>query len=239
MTDAVRIAILDAVPKMYWHVDEGITDGEKFHQLLAGRNPEARIDTYYACENEFPEKTGDYDGYLITGSPVSVHDSYEWVTRLSTLIVEADRLNRRIIASCFGHQLVAKTFGGSVGRNEGGWVIGNYQLRITQRYDWMSPPRESTSLYHFNQERVTQLPPGARAFAHSDEYPDFAYTMGDNILCVQGHPEQPSRAMNNFLDSMIGTLSEEELQQARERIHAGEPDAGVWGQWMMRFLTGS
>ena len=234
----IRIAIMDAVPRIYWHHDEGITDGEKFHDLLSAQDADAEVHTFYASENEFPDDVDDYDAYLVTGSPASVHDDFDWIERLSRLILDADRLDKRLVASCFGHQLVAKTFGGSVGHNESGWVIGNYRLEITREYDWMTPKVSSTNLYHFNQERVTRLPDGAESFAHGEEYPDFAYTLGDNILCVQGHPEQPSRAMNNFLDSMIGTLSDAELEQARRKIHDGEPDADLWGHWMMRFFLG-
>jgi GMP synthase-like glutamine amidotransferase len=236
MSQAIRIAIIDSVPKIYWHHDEGITDAEKFHDLLQPLNREAQIDIFFASENEFPDSIDDYDGYMLTGSPASVHDDFDWINRLADLIVEANDRNRRIVASCFGHQLVAKTFGGAVGHNEGGWVIGNYRLNILREYDWMQPHVDSTKLYHFNRERVTRLPEGAQSFAHSDEYDDYAYTLGDNILSVQGHPEQPSRAMNNFLASISSEMSEEELTLARKMIDNGEPDAHIWGEWMMRFF---
>jgi len=236
MPEPIRIAIMDSVPKIYWGEDEGITDAEKFHDLLQPLNPQAQIDVFYAAENEFPQRVDDYHGYMLTGSPASVHDGFDWIERLSGLVAEADSKNKRIVASCFGHQLVAKTFGGEVGRNEGGWVIGNYRLNILREYDWMQPAASSTALYHFNKERVTRLPDGAQSFAHSDDYDDYAYTLGDNIMCVQGHPEQPSRAMRNFLKTVAPEMPEDELRLARKMIDSGEPDADIWGQWMMRFF---
>ena len=157
MKKAFRIAIMDAVPKSYWADDEGHTDGEKFHELLSAQSPEVRLDVYYSTEGEFPDQVTDYDGYLIGGSPASVHDAHEWIDRLAALLVDANAAGRRIVASCFGHQLVAKTFGGSVGFNEHGWCIGSYRLDITRQFDWMDPAMASTDLYHFNQERVTRL----------------------------------------------------------------------------------
>ncbi len=236
MTAKFRLAILDAVPRVYWQDDEGITDAEKFHDLLQPLIPQAQIDTCYVSEDEFPDSVDDYDGYMLTGSPASANDDFDWIRRLAELVVEADNKNKRIVASCFGHQLVAKTFGGSVGKNEGGWVIGNYRLNILREFDWMEPQAETTDLYHFNQERVTRLPDGAVSFAHSDEYDDFAYTLGDNIMCVQGHPEQPLRAMNNFLSSMTSDISAVERRRARAMIDNGEPDADIWARWMMRFF---
>ena len=226
---------MDAVPRRYWNDDEGITDGVKFSELLSAQDADVSLDIFYASEDEFPQSVDDYDGYLISGSPASANDGHDWIKRLSELIVTADSKNKRIVASCFGHQLVAKTFGGSVNRNERGWLIGNYQLQITREYDWMQPQAATTGLYHFNKERVTRLPEAAVSFARCEAYPDYAYTLGDNIMCMQGHPEQPQRAMNNFLDTLTD-ISDAEFTLARAMIDDGEPDADLWGQWMMRFF---
>jgi GMP synthase-like glutamine amidotransferase len=234
---AVRIAVLDSVPKSYWEDDLGITDAQKFVDLLAPENPQAIIDCYYVSEYEFPQSPGDYDAYLITGSPCSVHDDHDWIHQLSQLILEVNKLEKRIVASCFGHQLVAKIFGGEVGKNEDGWAIGNYALSITQQYDWMQPRASNTGLYHFNIERVTKLPENAQSFANTDTYPHYAYTLGDNILSLQGHPEQPNRAMHNFLGATAMKLSEEELVRATIFIDNAKPDADIWAQWMMRFMV--
>ena len=53
-----------------------------------------------------------------------------------------------------GHQLVAKTFGGAVGKSEKGWMIGNYKLAISNTFDWMQPTASETGIFHFNKERV-------------------------------------------------------------------------------------
>lgn len=236
MQQPVRVAILDAVPEVYWADDLGITDSQKFIDLLQPLNGDARFDVYFCSKNQFPRRIANYDAMLVTGSPCSVHDEHDWIGRLSRLVRAADDCKLRIIGSCFGHQLVARSFGGEVGRNEGGWVIGNYPVHIDGHYDWMQPLARTTGLYHFNRERVTRLPAGAVAFARTDEYDDYGYTLGDNILCFQGHPEQPHRAMVNFLDT-TDSLSARERSRAERYIAAGEPDAHVWGEWMMRFFT--
>jgi GMP synthase-like glutamine amidotransferase len=233
----VKIAILDAVPESYWADDEGITDAQKFVDLLAPVNAQAAFDTFFVSRNEFPEAIDDYDAFLFTGSPASVHDDDDWIQRLSQLVLDVNQKNKRIVASCFGHQLVAKAFGGEVGANEQGWVIGNYVLNITRQYEWMQPSETNTGIYHFNQERVTRLPENARSFANTASYPYYAYTIGDNIMSLQGHPEQPLRAMNNFLAATEHKLLDEELERARIFIDSGEPDADIWAQWMMHFMT--
>jgi GMP synthase-like glutamine amidotransferase len=239
MNHSIKIAVIDSVPKIHWQDDEGITDGEKFVDLLSSQNNAAQFDIYYAAENQLPDRIDDYDGFMLTGSPASVNDPFEWITRLSGFIKTANDQNKKIIASCFGHQLVAKTFGGTVGKNESGWMIGNYQLAISGTFSWMQPIASQTGIFHFNKERVTRLPEGAISFGHSPAYNDFAYILGENILCVQGHPEQPLRAMNNFLAVCKDEIPADEVLLARKMIDSGIPDASIWGEWMMRFFLGS
>ena len=117
MQQSVKVAILDAVPEIYWKDDLGITDSQKFIDLLQPLNNAAEFDVYYASKDEFPRRVGDYDAILVTGSPCSVHDQHGWIARLMELLRDADQLGLRIVGSCFGHQLVARTFGGEVGLN--------------------------------------------------------------------------------------------------------------------------
>ena len=123
INETIRIAVLDSVPKSYWDDDLGITDAQKFVDLLAPVNPQAILDSFYVTEDEFPESLDDYDAYLLTGSPCSVHDDYGWMDRLSQLVIDVNQRDKRIVASCFGHQLVAKIYGGEVAINEYFWVI--------------------------------------------------------------------------------------------------------------------
>ncbi len=235
MNKPFKIAVLDAVERKYWASDEGRADSQKFIDLLAPVNPSASFDVYYVTENEFPQSLDLYDGILLTGSPASVHDNCDWISRLSDLIRQAGDENKRMVGSCFGHQLIAKTFGGQVAHNEAGWMIGNYRLSISRHFEWMGKTPAETGLYHFNQERVTRLPEAAMSFADSEEYPNFAYTLGDNFFSVQGHPEQPLRAMNNFLDAMVQSMDDAAIERARFKINDGTPDSNVWGEWMMDF----
>ena len=235
MNRPLRIAILDAVPESYWGDDRGITDSTKFRILLQPENPAARLDAYYVTMDSFPARVDDYDGLLVTGSPCSVYDQHPWIERLEDLVREAAAKGKRVMGSCFGHQLLAKAFGGEVGPNEHGWLVGNFVVRITRRYDWMQPAASATGMYHFNQERVTRLPPASVAFACTDDYPDFGFMLGDNVMSFQGHPEQSRLSMQNFLDT-TPTLSAEQYRRAAVNIAAAQPDARVWGAWMMRFF---
>ena len=95
----VKIAILDAVPESYWADDEGITDAQKFVDLLAPENPQADFDIYFVSMYEFPESLDDYDAFLFTGSPASVHDDDDWIQQLSQLLVDVNNANKQDIFS--------------------------------------------------------------------------------------------------------------------------------------------
>jgi GMP synthase-like glutamine amidotransferase len=214
MIRSIRIAILDAVPESFWADDRGITDSQKFMNLLQPQNPSARLDSYFVSKNHFPDKLENYDAILVTGSPCSVHDEHAWIARLTELVRDAADRQMRVVGSCFGHQLVARAFGGQVGHNENGWLIGNFAVHISQLHGWMQPPARVTGMYHFNQERVTRLPAAAQAFARTDDYADYGYTIGDNVMCFQGHPEQSRRSMINFLEA-TDSLTPQQREHAR------------------------
>ena len=49
----IKIAILDSVPKFHWRDDNGVTDGQKFVDLLAPENANAKFDIFMCRSTSF------------------------------------------------------------------------------------------------------------------------------------------------------------------------------------------
>ncbi|MCU0905076.1 MAG: type 1 glutamine amidotransferase, partial [Tabrizicola sp.] len=61
-------------------------DVEKFRTLLHGVRPGWEITAFDLPKGEFPLDLQEFDGFLIGGSPSSVHDEDPWIERLMALI---------------------------------------------------------------------------------------------------------------------------------------------------------
>ena len=102
-----------------------------------------------------------------------------------------DDKNKAVFGICFGHQLIAKSFGGRVELNPKGWELGSYPIELTER------GLKSRILFGFNNHAivyqshgdcVTVLPENAVALALNNKG-NQAFKIHDNFYGVQFHPE--------------------------------------------------
>ena len=65
----------------------------------------------------------DWAGVIITGSPASTYDGEAWITRSEDFLKHAADRSIPLYGVCFGHQLLAQTFGGKVEKCPRGWEL--------------------------------------------------------------------------------------------------------------------
>ena len=72
-----------------------------------------------------PSTAGLYDVIFIGGSHYSAYEDLPWISTLMDVLPQYAATGRvRLVGLCFGHQLLARALGGSVGKNPSGWCGG-------------------------------------------------------------------------------------------------------------------
>ena len=190
--------------------------------------------TYDVQAGELPAEPEECAAYVITGSSAGVYDDLPWIPKLLDFIRLA-RGRARMVGICFGHQAMAKAFGGEVIKSPKGWGLGLHRYEIVEPPPSMREPA-GIAIPAFHQDQVVSLPPGARVLAASDFTPYAAIGYDDVTLSVQGHPEFTphfSAALIEAQRAVYGPLADPallSLMQPDDRARSAE--------WLQDFIDG-
>ena len=94
-------------------------------------------------------------------------------------------------------------------------------------YDWHRPDlphsaeRTQISLLASHQDQVFELPPGATLVASSEFCPVAAFTVGQEVFCIQPHPEFETEISAYLMDKRREMLGEEKYTAASASLQHG------------------
>lgn len=122
----------------------------------------------------------DFDGLLVSGSEKGVYDDTPWDKPLRTLLTQTQAAGKPIFGICYGHQIMADTFGGKAELSEVGNVVGARSF-VT--------PGGPVDAHVWHKDQVTQVPPGASVTMSAAHCPVGGLEYDFPAKSVQFHPE--------------------------------------------------
>lgn len=209
---------------------------DMFQALLKRVDPGLEFVTWDVEAGEFPERTDEVDGFLITGSKSSVYDDKAWIRQLEALVRRLHEERRKVIGICFGHQLIARALGGVVEKSAKGWGVGIHVYDVTDEALRADGEGAELKLLVSHQDQVLTPPADALVIARNEHCDIAGFKIGKHILTFQGHPEfipDYSREIMHYRREMIGDDRVEAGMMSLETLeHEGERVA----RWMLEFL---
>ena len=206
---------------------------QMFRQLLWGVDDALQF-TDYDVQAEVPDDIV-CDAYLITGSKHSVYDDLPWIETLVEFLRAALEARRKVIGICFGHQLMAHYFGGRVGPADAGWAVGVHASEVVQQAAWMREQARQVALLSSHKDQVLDLPADAEVYLSNAFCPIAGFTLGNQVITVQGHPEfeKPyAEALLNMREAQLGReVYQQGIESLAEPIHQDQV-----ARWLLDFV---
>lgn len=229
----MRIAILMTNTDESEFSQQHPKDGEKWRNLIQPKRPDWTLRVFRVKDGEFPQNESEFDGWIITGSPASVHDDMPWIGQLLELIQRIYTAKTPMFGACFGHQAIAMALGGAVSPNPKGWVFGSVEMEATARPPWMEARRFWQ--YGAHIEQVSELPEGADIVLRHEDCPIGGFIISDHVFTTQNHPEMTHDFIAALIEELANDKPADVITQARESLRLSA-DNGLFSDCIIRFF---
>jgi GMP synthase (glutamine-hydrolysing) len=166
------------------------------------------------------EEVQDPLAYIILGSNSSANDDLTWQRELSAFLKQRCQNGYPVLGLCFGHQLMAKAFGATIGRcheseQKKNLYLGVRKITMTNDFEGLSKGHELEYVVVHGEE-IKDLPDEFEQIARSPEinFEGIAHKEYP-FIGFQGHPE----ATNKFIQQEIN--EKEDLSKYERALEDG------------------
>ena len=171
----------------------------------------------------FLESIADHDAFLITGSAAGTYDDHAWIGRLSALVRDIHAAGKPLsgYVSVTRSSLMPLAVRSGNRRKAG---AGVRRASVVDAPPWLEDIGDSFDLLYVHQDQVTAMPEGAVLVAQQF-LSIAAYTIGDQVFCIQGHPEFTAETVDAIIDMRIDRIGNTVGDEARATLplpHDGE-----------------
>lgn len=197
--------------------------------------PQHRYTSFDVDAGQLPPALDACDAYVVTGSSAGVHDGLDWIEPLAAFL-RATRGHARLVGICFGHQIIAHAFGGTVGRAPRGWSLGLHRYCLSRPITGLG---EAVVAMASHQDQVLIPPPDADTLGASEVTPAAILAYRDGAaLTLQCHPEFDT-AFSRALIALDRGIPRDLRDNAARSMHHAHDNAAI-GAWLDRYIhTGS
>lgn len=231
-----RLGVLEAGQP---NADLASTAGSYLDMIRAALGAQFTYEVLDLQRGELPAPDAGSDGYIITGSTFSAYDPIPWIAHLHQWLKELS-VDTPVVGICFGHQVMARAYGGTVERARQGLAVGLHSYEVRLRQSWMDDVgRFVIPVSHYDQ--VVERPPAGGVFASNDFCAQAGLVYQDRrAMSVQGHPEAPLELVARAIDrwERRGLIGPSEAKRARASMNQPDDRARVMS-WIGRFLRGA
>lgn len=227
---AIGLLVCDHIHPSFSHLESSYP--AMFHRLLPGTD----LVPYYVCDGQFPQNVTDHHAYLCTGSKYSVYDDIDWIKKLTGFVKSIDKLKRRFVGICFGHQLIAHALGGQVEKAASGWCVGAHHFETVSHQPWMTPVTAGYTSLMLCQDQVVRMPAGGEVLSRGIQCEIGMFKVGEHMLGIQAHPELTkafNRAVITHRQALIG---EKRVNEAYSSLQSPLKN-DVIRSWILNFIN--
>lgn len=187
---------------------------DMFAALLREVEPALEVVVYDVQRGDYPADIDEVDGYLMTGSRLSVYQDLPWIHQLMRFVRCLHLAKKKLVGICFGHQLIAQALGGKTEKSAKGWGVGRHTVSLTEAASEFGELGSPISMLVSHQDQVVIPAEGAQVLASSEFCPIAMCQIDKHILSFQGHPEFVPGYAQALLDLRSDIYGEKLYQQA-------------------------